>query len=157
MKKKTKEIFSDEEYLAKEFLKNNKRNSNKTSTKKDVEYYRISMLQGIESRCGKKRGYKNIKNLFTKESYTIWFDNNINVINSLLKKGLIPSVERVNSKDHYSEKNCIIIPNNLNGTLGRIHSLENQLLRFKKFVENNLNYIPEHLHQYYRNEYLRNM
>ena len=136
MKKKTKEILSQEEYLAKEFLKNNKRNSNKTSTTKDVEYYRISMLQGINS---------------------IWFDNNINVINSLLKKGLITSVERVNSKDHYSEKNCIIIPNNLNVTLGRIHSLENQLIRFKKFVENNLNYIPEHLHQYYRNEYLRNL
>ena len=151
MKKKTKEILSQEEIVAKEFLKNKSKKNNK----KDVEYYRISMLQGIISRCGKKRGYKNIKNLFTEESYTIWFDNNVNVINSLLKKELIPSVERVNSKDHYSEKNCIIIPNNLNGTLGGIHSLENQLIRFKKFVENNLNFIPENLHQYYRNEYLR--
>lgn len=150
-KNKRLETISEDEQTAKLYQR---RNRKKVSEPKDVEYYHKSMLQGINSRCGKKRGYKNIKNEFSEESYNIWFDSNREIIQNILKHKLIPSVERVNSKEHYSPTNCIILPHSVNSTLGRIHSIQIQLIIFQNFIRKNLHHIPKELQEYYIKEYL---
>lgn len=151
MKKSKQKILSEEEEIAQVYTNRKK----KDKCVKTYEHYRKSMWKGIVDRCGKKRGYKNIQNLFTSETWEIWYNKNEILIRNLLQQNITPSIERVDSKKDYSPENCIILPANLNSTLGRIHSAKKQLKIFQKYVENNLHFFPDELREYYKQEYLK--
>jgi hypothetical protein len=134
--------------LAKTFLK-----CKKKSPEKNIIYYRKSIINGIQSRCGKKRSYKNIKNEFTTDTYNIWFTSQENIIQKILDAGLTPSCERVNSAKNYCPENCIVIPNNLNRVLGKINGLKRELDNYRKYAKENLRWLPEALKGYYKETY----
>ena len=120
---------------------------------KSIDHYFKSIPKSINSRVG-KGSYKAIKNEFNEESWKEWFQLNLSSLNKIIESKRIPSIERINPKMNYSIKNCIRLPLQLNKAIGKIGYLNMLKLRFKVYIQKNLEDIPEELREYYIKKYI---
>lgn len=129
-----------------------KRTTRSSKKPKDLEHYRHSTIVSINSRVGKK-AYKGIENLFDTQTWNHWFNDHQETLRGIIDEGLIPSIERIDSDDHYHPDNCIWLPLTVNVSLGKIHYYEEMADRMRKHVSKMIEWIPEDYREFYKLEY----
>ena len=65
--------------------------------------------------------------VWTFEEFKRWWIDRKDVRDKIINAGEVVSIDRINSDKHYCVENCRIIPNRLNGILGKINQLQGQL------------------------------
>ncbi|MGZ3802838.1 MAG: hypothetical protein ACXVB4_01415 [Pseudobdellovibrionaceae bacterium] len=100
-----------------------------------LEYFRVQTWKNLTQRCAnsgahqdwsnpKKRRYylSGIKLLITKEQFYKWCELNWKFISEFYQRGITPSIDRINSKLHYTLENIRVISHSENSRLGAIRS-----------------------------------
>ncbi len=101
---------------------------------RNVDYFKLKTWYNIRSRTlnndgsnKKNRCYTGIKLMMTRPEYYKWCEKQKTLIESFYKKGLVPSIDRINPKKNYTISNLRIVELKVN--LSRASTPENKLKR----------------------------
>ena len=125
------------------FLRSYK-NAHKIKKKLNKHQIAIYYFNNMKGRIKTKEYSKNkIEIKWTKEAFIEWFLSDVNVkrFNDILAAGETPSIDRINSKGHYEEANCRIIPNKLNMALGEVNGLISRMKTLQEYLKENQHWL----------------
>lgn len=98
------------------------------------------MKSRIKTKLYKKN---NVQIKWTKDDFIRWFtsENNQKRYAAIIEAGETPSIDRINSKGHYEESNCRIIPNKLNMALGEVNGLIVRMAQLQEYLKKNQHWL----------------
>jgi hypothetical protein len=80
---------------------------------------------------------KGIKVIWSFEEFIQWWNDNFKRYETILERGLTPSIDRIDSKKHYEASNCRWLPNNVNSALGKVEYLMVEMRNLQTFLKEN--------------------
>lgn len=102
------------------------------SEKQIVKRYWNGMLSRVKTGIYLK---KKIQVVWTFDEFETWWNENKSKRELIVAAGEVVSIDRIDSNGNYCRENCRIIPNRLNGILGKINQLQGQLKSLYKKAE----------------------
>jgi len=132
-------IYDDDESFIRSYHRNQKPKKIKAFEEEIKSYWR-----GMQNRVKTELYARNgIKVIWSFEEFSKWFTSNKERFYSIRSAGEVPSIDRIDSRKHYEESNCRMIPNSVNRALGEVNGLIIRMNQLQTFLKANEHWLKK--------------